>query len=738
MEKFSELINRINSAHSGLQEDKAALKAAINAKGGTLTDEKLSEYASAVAALSIGGDTGDTDLSVVTVTAADMLKGKVAVNAEGVAITGTIETVSASSDGEKVVVPAGFHAESKEFEIPDSTEIDLSFITAGASDILSGKVGADKDGNPVNGTIPAVSLQLSGNVVTIPEGYSPGETVTIPEMTITNDGNKITIPAGYNKTLQEFEITTLAGGADFYKCASVDIENKIWSGYKAVLSSGIYSFEENVTEGLKFNAIVPRISKVYTADALAVIEYLFSGYPAVSVTVPLAGDYTGSVNEDTVDVSSGANGTLTWGDKITGGGSVYALAFDGASYLDLPGVTTTALGGDFTLSLIVFLIDPTKRHGILSTASGSHIAIDAYNGKYNLWVGDGDYFQIQGDYDDGSDSYGGGSIPVKNAIGTHLAIVRKGTVWKLFVNGELSVQANADIAIQTGIDLRLGMFTPPYSEDKHYAVGRMRELIIYPEAMDDNLIGSLASGKSGYAGEGPYDVVDAGRILMSFNKDSKNYNFVKVYDGWAIAGNYEYVNADGMIMYAAMLVAKDKYSCMVSSWMNSAPVNIIGHVKSLTYVDGKEYFYHYQGTALYGVPSCDEGLPTLDAIAAEDAAKELLDRHYGRYAGHDLSDCNLYAYRAGVEGINGKWVKNTEFGDNQGTYVKGTYHIGIRDYGGYWYMYDITDPDTPLYAACSWDEEKGEYIPTEDITGPWIAMMGTQPPPRVLIGENGL
>ncbi|MBQ9787179.1 MAG: hypothetical protein IJW33_03325, partial [Lentisphaeria bacterium] len=61
MEKFSELINRINSAHSGLQEDKAALKAAINAKGGTLTDEKLSEYASAVAALSIGGDTGDTD-----------------------------------------------------------------------------------------------------------------------------------------------------------------------------------------------------------------------------------------------------------------------------------------------------------------------------------------------------------------------------------------------------------------------------------------------------------------------------------------------------------------------------------------------------------------------------------------------------------------------------------------------------------------------------------------------------
>lgn len=32
--------------------------------------------------------------------------------------------------------------------------VDLSFITAAASDILSGKVGADSSGNPVTGTIP--------------------------------------------------------------------------------------------------------------------------------------------------------------------------------------------------------------------------------------------------------------------------------------------------------------------------------------------------------------------------------------------------------------------------------------------------------------------------------------------------------------------------------------------------------------------------------------------------------
>ena len=200
---------------------------------------------------------GGADVSGVTVTASDMLKGKIAVGSDGQQIVGSIETVTASKSGDTVTVPAGFHAEEQTFDI-GGAEIDLDFVTAGANDILSGKIGADKEGNPVTGTIQTVSLQVSGNTVTIPAGFSGGETVVIPEITITNDGEKIIVPVGYNKTAQEFEINSVTvGSMDFYKCASVDTSAKTWTGYKAVLSSGIYSFEKTPTAGLSCNTVVP-------------------------------------------------------------------------------------------------------------------------------------------------------------------------------------------------------------------------------------------------------------------------------------------------------------------------------------------------------------------------------------------------------------------------------------------------------------------------------------------------
>ena len=64
------------------------------------------------------------------------------------------------------------------------------------------------------------------------------------------------------------------------------------------------------------------------------------------------------------------------------------------------------------------------------------------------------------------------------------------------------------------------------------------------------------------------------------------------------------------------------------------------------------------------------------------------------------------------------------------------YHIRQHKYGGYWYIYDYVDPDMPLYAACKWDDATGEYVPTPDITGPWICMMGQNPPPKVVLGKG--
>ena len=42
----------------------------------------------------------------------------------------------------------------------------------------------------------------------------------------------------------------IGGSTDFYKCVSVDTVNSTWTGYKAVLSGGAYTFESTVTSGI--------------------------------------------------------------------------------------------------------------------------------------------------------------------------------------------------------------------------------------------------------------------------------------------------------------------------------------------------------------------------------------------------------------------------------------------------------------------------------------------------------
>ena len=65
---------------------------------------------------------------------------------------------------------------------------------------------------------------------------------------------------------------------DFYKCASVDTTNKTWSGYKATLKDGIYSFEKNATEGLIYgDAYTPRVDYIYNSNTTVQISKLWDG-----------------------------------------------------------------------------------------------------------------------------------------------------------------------------------------------------------------------------------------------------------------------------------------------------------------------------------------------------------------------------------------------------------------------------------------------------------------------------
>ena len=69
------------------------------------------------------------------------------------------------------------------------------------------------------------------------------------------------------------------GAAEYYRCASVDTSAKTWTGYRAVLNDGVYTFEDTVTTGLSYTSVTPQVGKIYSADALARISSLYGALP---------------------------------------------------------------------------------------------------------------------------------------------------------------------------------------------------------------------------------------------------------------------------------------------------------------------------------------------------------------------------------------------------------------------------------------------------------------------------
>lgn len=79
------------------------------------------------------------------------------------------------------------------------------------------------------------------------------------------------------------------GGGTFYKCASVNATDKTWTGYKAVLSEGVYLFEDIATAGLTYGvAFIPAVGSIYNADATIAISGMWQGRdPALLFYAPL-------------------------------------------------------------------------------------------------------------------------------------------------------------------------------------------------------------------------------------------------------------------------------------------------------------------------------------------------------------------------------------------------------------------------------------------------------------------
>lgn len=108
--------------------------------------------------------------------------------------------------------------------------------------------------------------------------------------TASNSGDPQTAESyyGWNGTLPSPEggiKLTQGGNTTYYKCASVDTINKIWTGYLAVLTNGVYTFQQTATTGLVYGtAHTPAVGKVYSSDC-TVRGDMYIGFPEVSAPV---------------------------------------------------------------------------------------------------------------------------------------------------------------------------------------------------------------------------------------------------------------------------------------------------------------------------------------------------------------------------------------------------------------------------------------------------------------------
>lgn len=105
---------------------------------------------------------------------------------------------------------------------------------------------------------------------------NPNNLIPLTEETSLRPGQRVVklgeyyFPIGFGESY--------SSSINFYKCISVDVSTKTWSGYKAILvDSSYYYFQENITEGLIYLGNAVEVDNIYSSDGLVQIANLFNG-----------------------------------------------------------------------------------------------------------------------------------------------------------------------------------------------------------------------------------------------------------------------------------------------------------------------------------------------------------------------------------------------------------------------------------------------------------------------------
>lgn len=258
------------------------------------------------------------------------------------------------------------------------------------------------------------------NLIAIPPTAVPAGTLAMKV------GNEIFTPGN---------IRISAGGMDFYKCASVDTTAKTWTGYLAVLTDGVYTFEETATTGLTYGtAFTPAENNIYNADATVYIKQLYMGKdPTLIFHAPLMSSMSAAETGQALT----ANGDVQY-NFLAGRICAYFSSGDVSITSTIPEFPAT--GNPLTVMGWLYFDDVWNAANTLIRYNSDEITMVSYDGTIRVAYS-GPYL-----------SHGS----IESTQWLHVALVSDGTNIRLYVDGAERASAEYSLSTTTSQTLQLG------------------------------------------------------------------------------------------------------------------------------------------------------------------------------------------------------------------------------------------------------------------------------------------
>lgn len=302
----------ISTELTRIKNAKAALRGAINAKGGTLTDELIDDYAAAVTALEEGG----IDTSDATAVQGEILSGKTAYIASG-KTTGSManvgaQTVDISAKDTEVTPTQGYHNGSGKVKIAtaEQDKIITGNIKSGVT--ILGVSGATNVIDTTNATDSAVNADiLSGKKAFVNGASRTGSMANRGAVTgtISTKAGTYTVQAGYHNGSGSVAIAS----AEQAKIIAGNIKSGVtilgqagsYTGSSWQNASGAVNSDSNGSVTISSLAFTPKICALFYEDATEEGHFCYLEYIGGHWLMSGVFGWRGIVDED-VSVTSGS------------------------------------------------------------------------------------------------------------------------------------------------------------------------------------------------------------------------------------------------------------------------------------------------------------------------------------------------------------------------------------------------------------------------------------------------